>query len=206
MPRQPSDAALVERMLTMKSRLSAWGYSISTGPLVWNRKKARLHNEPRAGSVPVIWAEAVNGQGEFRLKPQKRNHAAFYAPSGPADPNLVAVPCLLIQRTTAKEQDRRLISAVLPASVIKAHAAVTVENHLNMVIAAKPRPAVPMTVLAAFFASETADRVIRCINASVALSASEIEAMPLPPPDAIVAAMAARNPESALRRLYGIEE
>ncbi len=205
-PRKASDAAFVERMLSMKSRLSDWGYSVSTGPLVWNRKKAKLHNEPRKGSVPVIWAEAVSVQGKFRLKPEKRSHAAFYEPIGPADSNLVAAPCLLIQRTTAKEQNRRLISSALPASVIKAHGTVAVENHLNMVIAARPKPAVPMKTLAAFFASETADRVIRCINASVAVSASEIKAMPLPPPDAIVSAMAARNPESALRQLYGIEE
>jgi adenine-specific DNA-methyltransferase len=73
-----------------------------------------------------------------------------------------------------------------------------------MVIAAKRRPPVPMKVLSAFLASETADRVIRCINASVALSASEIETMPLPPPTSIIAAMAARDPEAALRGLYGI--
>lgn len=204
MPRSARDAPFVERMLSMPSRLSDWGYSVSTGPLVWNRKKAKLHNETRTGSVPVVWAEAVSCQGRFRLKPEKRNHAAFYSPNGPRDSNLVTTPCLLLQRTTAKEQDRRLISAVLPASIIKAHGAVAVENHLNMILAAKPKPAVPMKVLSAFFASETADRVVRCINASVALSASEIEAMPLPPPAAIIAAMATRNPEAALRSLYGI--
>lgn len=204
MPRRATDAPFVERMLSMPSRLSDWGYSVSTGPLVWNRKKAKLHNDAREGSVPVVWAEAVCGQGRFRLKPEKRNHAAFYAPSGPHDSNLVTAPCLLLQRTTAKEQDRRLVSAALPASVIEAYGSVAVENHLNMILPAKPEPAVPMKVLSAFFASETADRVIRCINASVALSASEIEAMPLPPPAAIVAAMATCDPEAALRSMYGI--
>ena len=205
MPRNAGDAPFVERMLSMPSRLSDWGYSVSTGPLVWNRKKAKLHNDTRKGSVPVVWAEAVCGQGMFRLKPERRNHAAFYEPSGPRDSNLVTASCVLLQRTTAKEQDRRLVSAVLPASVLEAHGSVTVENHLNMVIATRPLPAVPMDVLSAFLASETADRVIRCINASVALSASEIEAMPLPPPAAIIAAMAASDPEAVLRGLYGIE-
>ncbi len=204
MPRSAADAPLVERMLSMPSRLSDWGYSVSTGPLVWNRKKAKLHNDARKDSVPVVWAEAIYGQGKFRLKPEKRNHAAFYSPSGPRDSNLVTAPCLLLQRTTSKEQNRRLISAALPASVIKAHGSVAVENHLNMILAAKLKPAVPMNVLAAFFASDTADRVIRCINASVALSASEIEAMPLPPPAAIMLAIAAHDPEAALRKLYGI--
>lgn len=206
MPRQAKDAVLVERMLSMSSRLADWGYSVSTGPLVWNRKKARLHNEPRKGSVPVVWAESVSIDGTFRLKNEKRSHAAFYAPSGPADSNLVRAPCVLIQRTTAKEQNRRLITAIMPISLVKANGAVAVENHLNMVIAAKSKPAVPMKVLAAFFASDTADRVIRCINASVALSASEIESMPLPAPNRIISAMTSRIPEQALRRLYGIDE
>jgi adenine-specific DNA-methyltransferase len=204
-PRTASDAPFVERMLSMPCRLSDWGYSVSTGPLVWNRKKAQLHNDVRQGSVPVVWAEAICGQGAFRLKPEKRNHAAFYAPSGPGDSNLVVTPCVLLQRTTSKEQDRRLVSTLLPASVIKAHGAVAVENHLNMIVASNGTPAVPMTALLTFLASETADRVIRCINASVALSASELEAMPLPPPAAIIAAVNARDPQAALRHLYGIE-
>ena len=153
MARSAADAPFVERMLSMSSRLSDWGYSVSTGPLVWNRKKTKLHNDARKGSVPVVWAEAVCSQGKFRLKPEKRNHAAFYSPSGPRDSNLVTAPCLLLQRTTSKEQDRRLISATLPASIIKAHGSVTVENHLNMILATNPKPAVPMEVLAAFFAS-----------------------------------------------------
>ncbi len=205
MPRTASDAPFVERMISMSSRLLDWGYSVSTGPLVWNRKKAKLHNHGRKGLVPVVWAEAVKGRGKFRLKPEKRAHAAFYEPSGPRDSNLVTKPCVLLQRTTSKEQGRRLISAVMPAAVIQAHGAVTVENHLNMIVAATRTPAVPMTVLSAFLASEVADRVIRCINASVALSASEIEAMPLPPPAAVITAMAAQDPEASLRRLYGIE-
>jgi adenine-specific DNA-methyltransferase len=97
------------------------------------------------------------------------------------------------------------VSTLLPASVIKAHGAVAVENHLNMIVASNGTPAVPMTALLTFLASETADRVIRCINASVALSASELEAMPLPPPAAIIAAVNARDPQAALRHLYGIE-
>jgi adenine-specific DNA-methyltransferase len=63
-----------------------------------------------------------------------------------------------------------------------------------------------MSVVAAFLASDTADRVLRCINASVAVSASEIASMPLPAPDAIVSAMTARSSERALRSLYAIKD
>ncbi len=130
----------------------------------------------------------------------------FTSRAAPAIRILVSAPCLLIQRTTSKEQARRVVSAILPESVIRQHGAVAVENHLNMVVASESAPRVPMATLAAFFATETADRVIRCINASVALSASELEAMPLPSPTAINRAMAASNTELAVRKLYGIDE
>jgi adenine-specific DNA-methyltransferase len=83
---------------------------------------------------------------------------------------------------------------------------VAIENHLNMILPRSSRPAVPMTTLAAFLTTDTADRVLRCMNASVAVSATELESLPLPAPDDLVAAMASENPESAVRRLYGIND
>jgi adenine-specific DNA-methyltransferase len=205
LPRRSGDAVLVDRMNAMPCRLSDWGYTVSTGPLVWNRHKTRLHNDAKTGSVPIVWAEAVDSCGIFRLRSEKRNHAAFYQPSGPNDSNLVRASCLLVQRTTAKEQHRRLISALLPSALIEAHGAVAIENHLNMILPSRRKPPVPMKAVAAFFATGTADRIMRCINASVAVSASEIEAMPLPSPDVIIAAMASADPGTTLARLYGIE-
>jgi hypothetical protein len=143
MPRDETDAALVDRMASMTSRLSDWGYSVSTGPLVWNGKKARLHNEPRRGSVPNVWAESVAAGGVLSLKNDQRK---------------------------------------------------------------TPKSAAPIAIVAALLASETADRVIRCINASVALPASEIASIPLPPPETIITAMTADDPETAVRRRYGIGE
>jgi adenine-specific DNA-methyltransferase len=206
LPRGQGDRRLVERLRDMPGRLRDWGYVVSTGPLVWNRHRSRLHDEPGVRRVPVVWAEAVTRDGRFVLRATTRNHKPWFEPRGPDDPNLVDRPCVLVQRTTAKEQSRRLISAELPAAVLRrSGGAVTVENHLNMVRPADGSPSVPVSVLAAFLATTTADRVLRCINASVAVSATELEAMPLPPADEIVAAMSGRDPEAAVRRIYGAE-
>jgi hypothetical protein len=140
LPRDANDAAVVECMMSMPARLVDWGYSVSTGPLVWNRHKPALHNEPRNGSVPIVWAESVTGSGIFHLKNEQRNHAAFYQSSGPLDPNLVTEPCVLVQRTTSKEKSRRLVTAMLPFSIIQTHGAVAIENHLNMLVATTPAP------------------------------------------------------------------
>lgn len=205
-PRSADDAAFVTRMREMPARLADWGYAVSTGPLVWNRHKPRLHDAPAAGRVPVVWAEAVTQDGRFVYRATKKNHAPWFEPRGADDPNIVTRPCVLVQRTTAKEQHRRLIAAEMPAEFIARHGRVTVENHLNMVLPIAAKPKLPVSAVAAFLATVTADRVLRCINASVAVSASELEAMPLPAAEAVLAALASRDPEKAVARLYGAAE
>ena len=89
----------------------------------------------------------------------------------------------MLQRTTAKEQNRRLIAAELPESFIEKHGGgVIIENHLNMIRSPAAEPAVPPAVIAAVLNSAAADDAFRCISGSVAVSAFELEAMPLPAP------------------------
>lgn len=206
LPRSAADSELVTRMREMPARLADWGYAVSTGPLVWNRHKPRLHTSHAAGRVPVVWAEAVTQDGRFVYRATKRNHAPWFEPRGADDPNIVTRPCVLVQRTTAKEQHRRLIAAEMPAEFVAQHGRVAVENHLNMVLPIVANPKVPVSAVAGFLATMTADRVLRCINASVAVSASELEAMPLPAAGDVLAALASPDPEKAVARLYGAGE
>ncbi|WP_445376592.1 hypothetical protein [Niveispirillum fermenti] len=120
---------------------------------------------------------------------------------------------MLLQRTTAKEQARRLIAAEMPASFLKPYPrGVAVENHLNMLLPTGDGvPPVSPAVLAAFLNSRAADRAFRCLSGSVAVSAYELEALPLPHPAmlkelaALVAAGAPRDPlDQAADRLYGL--
>jgi adenine-specific DNA-methyltransferase len=210
LPRRAEDSGLVTGMRALQTRLRDYGYTVSTGPLVWNRaaKVGRMHRDDARGRVPVVWSEAISQDGVFvGLRPRKKNHAAFYASKPNKDSNVVSKACILVQRTTAKEQHRRLISAILPQAAIDlAGGAVAVENHLNMILPVTPHPSVSMQELAGFLATETADHVLRCINASVAVSATELEALPLPAPGDLRAAMASDDPEAAIRCLYGIQE
>lgn len=179
-PRNPSDEGLVKSLERMPSRLSDWGYKISTGPMVWNRFKGQFRNRPGKDTFPVIWAEAVTFDGRFIFRAEKRNHEPHFRPSAADEWLKVSEPCVLLQRTTAKEQARRLIAAELPADFIKAHGSVIVENHLNMVKPRVKKPKVATAVIAAVLNSGIVDRVFRCISGSVAVSAFELEALPLP--------------------------
>lgn len=182
-PRQPSDAPLIEKLNTLPSRLKDWGYKVSTGPLVWNRFKDQFRQKPHKDAYPVIWAEAVSADGKFEFRAEKRNHLPFFTAKTGDDWLKVTKSCVLLQRTTAKEQARRLIATELPEAFIRCHGAVIVENHLNMIKPLAAKPKVSPAVVAAVMNSEIVDRAFRCISGSVAVSAFELEALPLPAPE-----------------------
>ena len=208
-PREPRHSALIAKAEAMPARLADWGYSVSTGPLVWNRYKDQMRQRSARGVHPLIWAEAVSADGRFAFRAEKRNHAPYFKIERGDAWLLVEEACVLVQRTTSKEQARRLIAAELPADFIAQHGGVVVENHLNMV---RPvaRPAVSPATVAAVLNSRIVDQLFRCINGSVAVSAFEMEALPLPSPAAMrqVEALVGRGACSAeiedeLARLYG---
>ena len=177
-------APLVNRLAHMPDRLADWGYTVSTGPLVWNRFKDQMAHRPGRNRKPLIWAESVTSGGEFVFRAEKRNHTPYFEVRERDDWLLVREPCVLLQRTTAKEQPRRLIAACLPKSFIVRHGgAVIVENHLNMLKPLDGPTKVSPAVLAAFLNSEAADRAFRCVSGSVAVSAYELKALPLPSAD-----------------------
>lgn len=210
-PREPGHVGLIKAAEGMASRLSDWGYGVSTGPLVWNRFKPQMRTRAARGLLPLIWAEAVTTDGRFVFRAQKKNHAPYFKTEASHDWLIVDQGCVLVQRTTAKEQARRLIAAELPQEFIDAQGGVIVENHLNMVRAIG-KPKVTPAAVAAVINSDVVDQVFRCISGSVAVSAFELEAIPLPPASAmaeierLVANDAPRATiERALRGLYGLK-
>ena len=181
-PRTRSQSSLLRTAGSMRHRLADYGYKVSTGPLVWNRHKPSLRDRPAKGRFPLIWAESVRSDGIFEFRAKKHNHVPFFEPQQNEEWVLTDFPCVLLQRTTAKEQSRRLIAAELPASFIKQHGKVVVENHLNMIRPIDGGHEISPAALAALLNTEVIDQLFRCINGSVAVSAYELEALPLPAP------------------------
>jgi adenine-specific DNA-methyltransferase len=57
---------------------------------------------------------------------------------------------------------------------------VTVENHVNVLRPSTADPALTLEAMTRLLATKTLDQVIRCISGSVAVSAYELESIPLP--------------------------
>ena len=186
MPRTEVQSKLLRQVGELPYRLADYGYTVSTGPLVWNRHKQSLRDRPGKGRYPLVWAESVRSDGVFSFRAERHNHKPYFEPKAEERWVVTKVPCLLVQRTTAKEQRRRLIAARLPVSFIEEHGAVVVENHLNMIKPVNGTPRVTAAALAALLNSDVVDQIFRCINGSVAVSAYELEALPLPLPEDMV--------------------
>jgi adenine-specific DNA-methyltransferase len=60
---------------------------------------------------------------------------------------------------------------------------VVVENHLNMIRPLDGAPKVSPAAVAALLNTQIVDHAFRCISGSVAVSAFELEALPLPLPE-----------------------
>lgn len=186
-PRTPRQRQLIRRVEGLSHRLADYGYTVSTGPLVWNRHKESLRNVGGKNRYPVIWAESVRADGLFEFRAGKRNHQPYFEPKPNENWLITDLSCVLLQRTTAKEQCRRLIAAELPPSFIAEHRAVVVENHLNMIKPINGTPNVSPAAVAKLLNSDIVDQLFRCISGSVAVSAYELQALPLPSPDAMKA-------------------
>lgn len=184
-PRTADQGQLIAALQGMTHRLRDYGYEVSTGPLVWNRHKSQLRARPDSGTLPLIWAECVTPAGAFLFRADKKNHQPYFKPSDGDEWLITRSPCVLLQRTTAKEQNRRLIAAELPRRFLAGHGAVVIENHLNMIRPINGAPRIAPKVLTAFLNSEVVDKVFRCFSGSVAVSAYELEALPLPPPESL---------------------
>ncbi|CAM5517202.1 HsdM family class I SAM-dependent methyltransferase [Eoetvoesiella caeni] len=213
LPRSAEQASFFEALRNMDTRLSDIGYEVSTGPLVWNRHKAQLRTTIKGKNVyPLVWAESI-ASAKFAFSAQRKNHAPAIEVLDNQPHLLSKASCVLVQRTTSKEQSRRLVCAVLPTAFLARHGAAVIENHVNAVYPTVANPEITPETIAALFNSIPADAAFRCISGSVAVSAYELKALPLPTLQQMrqlqILIQSQATPttiQNAIGRFYGIHE
>lgn len=180
LPRSPSETVFLKTISKMSTRLSDLGYVVSTGPLVWNRHKSQLRTKMSKSTYPLIWAEAVTSKGFFNVS-NRRGHVPFIEVKENQLHLVTRNTCVLVQRTTSKEQNRRILAASILQDFIDKNGGVVIENHLNMIFSPMLAVAkVSVATVEALLNTEAVDRAFRCISGSVAVSAYELNALPLP--------------------------
>ncbi|HSV64665.1 MAG TPA: Eco57I restriction-modification methylase domain-containing protein [Mycobacteriales bacterium] len=186
LPRRREDAPVAAAAAAMPLTLATAGWKVSTGPLVWNRRRADLSGRPGGGRVPVLWAADMDG-GRLHRDPA-RDALRYLRLRDPADRTVMTLgePAVLVQRTTAPEQARRLVAIELtPEGLAEWGGAVVVENHVNVLRPTRPDPLLSRATLARVLATGTMDRLMRCVSGSVAVSAYELGSLPFPAPSVL---------------------
>ncbi|MBZ4488084.1 N-6 DNA methylase [Microbacterium sp. cx-55] len=181
LPRRSDLAPIAAAAAQLPLNLGAAGWRVSTGPLVWNRRRDDLHARPASGRLPIVWAADIDGGVLHR--DQARAAHRYIALRSEADYKTLELgnPCILVQRTTAPEQSRRLVAVELTdAALAELGGGVVVENHVNVLRENEKEPLVSRSLLTRLLSTETLDKLVRCISGSVALSAYELESIPLP--------------------------
>ena len=221
LPRDPGDRHLIERAEQLPHRLADYGWSTSTGPLVWNRARSWLSAAPRENSMKVIWAADFDG-GRLHQDEARDGLRYVTVPAGRARTMVLQRPAILVQRTTAVEQRRRIVAAPLGADDLAAWGGrVVVENHVNVLTCDDSGTGDSGTgdsgtddsgtgltsrLLVALLRSRALDRVYRCLSGSVAVSAYELGALPLPGPEVLSRwrDLPQLELEAAIEALYGL--
>lgn len=166
--------------------LTTLGLEVSTGPVVPFRATEELLRSPgRVPAYPMLWLQHVRADGVtwplgdgFR----KPEHIRASAPPKLLIPNATYV---LTRRFSAKEEQRRLVAAVLHQGMLPGES-LGLENHLNFIH--RPRGTLGKEEaigLAALLNSKLFDEYFRISSGNTQVSATELRALPLPPPEVI---------------------
>ncbi|GEM_PF-887279 len=153
------------------------GYKTRTGPIVWNRVKDSLRDSPAARCLPLIWSNNVSRYG-FAFEGNRFGRQAWALRGPKTESFKISQPVILVQRTTAREQPRRLVAAY-PTAFFAAHPEFFVENHLNVVAPVRGNSEVVPEYVLALLNSTLYDFVFRCLNGNTQVSASELDTFPV---------------------------
>ncbi len=181
LPRRTEDLSLIKAASAMSGRLVDYDWSVSTGPLVWNRHKDQISAHHVDGAAPVVWAADIEG-GRLRQS-EARRAQRFLRFANDRQRTIFALeqPAVLVQRTTAPEQPRRLVAAEVDQATLDAWGGrIVVENHVNVLRCDDADSPLTTHILVALLDSPEFDRLYRCLTGSVAVSAYELGSLPLP--------------------------
>ena len=184
--------------------LRDYGYRVRVGKVVPNRERDRLHATQQKGSYPLVWASAIRPDGSFDHSASKRlGNPLWYC--SPEEGNLQYATrgsAVVVQRTSNRDQERRLNSAAVPKSFRDEHVRGFVgENHVIIIEALNLRPALTPQRLSRLLNSTVVNDRFSAVSGSLSISAKLLERFALPSP-ALVKAVKTTAYEAGLEKLF----
>jgi adenine-specific DNA-methyltransferase len=195
LPRSEDELLTVTAFGSSRWTLADYGYQPKTGYLVPHRMQTKCYPTKceKHRRLPLIWATQIDKAGRHYFKAGRGAHANIYvALARRNDVGVLKTPSVAIQRTSSKDQSRRIRCAPIGQAFVDKHGGYMGENHVCFVVPiVGAQPIVSVEVLAAILNTVSVDRAFRCLSGTSTVSAYELRAMPLPDPSIVQQALAA---------------
>lgn len=191
--------------------LADYGYRIRVGKVVPTRERDHLRQNAAEGLLPLLWASEARPDGSFAFANGKRSKlASWYAPpTGGVLPYVTERPAVIVQRTSNRDQKRRLNAAAVPETFYRDHApqGFVAENHVIVIEALTETPRVAPPVVAALLNSAPVNERFSAVSGSFSVSAKLLARLALPPAAALPTVVTANFDElvrAALHEVAGV--
>lgn len=184
--------------------LSDYGYRVRVGKVVPTRERERLHTKRRKGDMPLLWASSIRPDGSFEFEAARRlGNALWYSP--PTENSIAYAstgPAVIVQRTSNRDQSRRLNAAMVPKRFRDEYAdGFVAENHVIVIEAMAARPALPPSILVKVLNAGATNERFSAVSGSFSVSAKLLQRLALPDP-ATAKALDTNRFEHGLRELF----
>lgn len=165
--------------------LADYGYGLRVGKVVPTRERDHLRLKPGDRHLPLLWASEARPDGSFAFANGKRSKlASWYAPPAGGVPAYVTErPAVIVQRTSNRDQKRRLNAAAVPPAFYREYApqGFVAENHVIVLEALTETPLVTPSVVAALLNSAAVNERFSAVSGSFSVSAKLLARLALPP-------------------------
>lgn len=182
LPITEQEVKVLETMQRWHNTLPSLGMKMKTGLTVDFRNYALLKDEENSNTVPLFYPQHLqNGQVVFPVQREKEYIMTEKAGLLQKNENY-----LFVKRFTAKEEHRRLQSAIYLAKNFAKYVKISTQNKLNFIDGVTIELSECLVYgLYVLFNSTLYDTYYRILNGSTQVNSTEINAMPVPPLEAI---------------------
>lgn len=210
-PRDLSDAELMEAFSINLYSLISYGYRTRTGSIVVHRDKRKrfANREDGAQSIrlmPLIWQRDIGTDGKFNFLESETINDRYIDMGTNQTSAIIDRPAIAMHRVTSPNQSRRLICALIPEKFRAQFGGVTGENHICFIVQENDNPVVPIQVLSEILRTKTLNRLFISISGVTNVSGYELNRLPLPNPVSLLKAIDdGKTIEDAVRIGLGLQ-
>lgn len=171
---KPATYSLFDKMIRTTIAFSDARILFKTGAIQWDMFKDRLSACPNPGSIRLIWAENIQ---RYRFSSSKNRRGKEYINADASITTNISNKTIVTQRTTADEQQWRIIATIFDPKV-EGYTALS-ENHTNFLQIVDSD--FEIEFILSLINSKLFDCIFRHTNGNTQVSSGKLNSLPIKP-------------------------